>query len=216
MFYKKSKTEVRKDVEFSIVSLRHQKRILELLRNNLFEFAKEFLKYANPDSPEESFENYISSELSLFLNNRAPESGYILGFHATGPDLFVHQYFQFTRNNSLICSCTDTLMSRKLIAQGSTGRLLWLDAGNELHHGQAVIGTTRNRKSLKEMYDTFEHKPYVLNTPNIAAVNPAVMRARRTSSKAGCAAQPFALQGFGVNAMAALAAATIAKIDNNK
>ena len=64
MFYKKSKTEVRKDVEFSIVSLRHQKRILELLRNNLFEFAKEFLKYANPDSPEES------SSLSRCFENK--------------------------------------------------------------------------------------------------------------------------------------------------
>ena len=115
------------------------------------------------------------------------------------------------RGNELLISCTDTLISRKQIAQGMCERTLWLDAGNELHHGQAVIGTTRKKLALQAVYRDYDKKPFVADLPNIAAVNPGVMRARRTASKAGCAAQPFALQGFGVNAMSALAAATIAK-----
>ena len=90
MMSKQHSCDSRKDLNFSITAGFHQKKILELLRNNLLEFTREFLKFATPDSFHESYENYISSELSNFLNNKVSESGYILGFHATGPDLLVH------------------------------------------------------------------------------------------------------------------------------
>lgn len=85
-------SDTRKDLAFSITTGLHQKKILELLRNNLHGFTREFLQYATPDSLQESFENYISGELSNFLNNKLFESNYIFGFHADGPDILVHQF----------------------------------------------------------------------------------------------------------------------------
>ena len=91
MMSKQNASDTRKNLDFSIASKLHQKKILELLRNNLPGFTREFRKYATPDLFQESYENYISSELSMFLNNKVSESGYILGFHASGPDLLVYQ-----------------------------------------------------------------------------------------------------------------------------
>lgn len=133
------------------------------------------------------------------------------------PILYKEQYFADTDGidmNSLVISCTDTLASRKIIA-GKTGVIrrisYWLDVGNELHHGQAVFGTTHDEDLLKGQYNTFSRKPYIADLPDIAALNPAILRARKRKTKAGCASMPFLQQGFGVNAMAALAAATISK-----
>ena len=47
--------------------------------------------------------------------------------------------------------------------------------------------------------------------PDIAALNPAILTARKVRKRTGCGQMPFTDQGFGVNAMAALAAAQLAK-----
>jgi len=115
---------------------------------------------------------------------------------------------------TIIISCTDTLVSRRQIAAESVsyGELkFWLDAGNELHHGQVVLGTTHEPEPLRKEFWVFNRTPFVLDLPDIAALNPAILKARKQASRAGCADAPFAAQGFGVNAMAALAAANIAK-----
>ncbi len=110
---------------------------------------------------------------------------------------------------TLHITCTDTLSSRRIVADRSPS--YWLDVGNDKHHGQAVIGTTHEPSQLRGAFWNFNKKPHALDLPDIAAINPAILKARRTRTKAGCAQMPFAQQGFGVNAMAALAAATIAK-----
>ncbi|MCK4960039.1 MAG: ThiF family adenylyltransferase, partial [Planctomycetes bacterium] len=118
------------------------------------------------------------------------------------------------KDRLLFVSCTDTLQSRRIIAE--TGRAglandLWLDTGNEQHHGQVIIGNTYDADILKKTYNQFYKKPFVQHLPNVAAMYPAILKARKSASKASCAAMPFAIQGFGINAMSALAAAIIAK-----
>jgi len=119
---------------------------------------------------------------------------------------YLHSY-----NSTLIISCTDSLVSRRQIAERPEPGGLWLDVGNELSHGQVVLGTTHNDNKLRREFWAFKKTPFVLDLPDIAALNPAILRARKHKSRAGCGDVPFASQGFGVNAMAALAAATIAK-----
>lgn len=117
--------------------------------------------------------------------------------------------------NAMIITCTDTLQSRRIVNCCSNG--FWLDAGNELHQGQAIIGTTDDKKLLANNWRDFDKWPHTKDLPTIAAMNPAIAKARKAKVRAGCADQPFAEQGFGVNAMAALATATIAKqvlVDN--
>ena len=118
------------------------------------------------------------------------------------------------RLDSLIISCTDTLQSRRLIAEiprRYPDFRIWLDTCNDLHHGQVIVGNTHLPGFLKDMYNRFYKDPTVRHLPDIAALNPAILKARKSPVKAGCAAMPFATQGFGVNAASALAAATIAR-----
>ncbi len=112
---------------------------------------------------------------------------------------------------TLAISCTDTLKSRRTIADRLGRTALWIDAGNELDHGQAVIGTTHEPAALRRAFWRFAKDAHATALPDIAALNPKILTARRTKAKAGCADQPFAQQGFGVNAAAAIAAATLAK-----
>jgi len=112
----------------------------------------------------------------------------------------------------MVISCTDSLFSRKMIALAAPRSMLWLDIGNEKSHGQAVIGTTHNADRLGNLYRNFGRKPFVKELPNIAALNPKILRVKKRERKtASCADEPFREQGFGVNAMAALAGAVIAK-----
>ncbi len=111
--------------------------------------------------------------------------------------------------NAMIITCTDTLQSRRIVNCCSSG--FWLDAGNELNRGQAIIGTTDDKKLLTNNWQNFDKWPHAKDLPNIAAMNPAIANARKSRVRAGCADQPFAEQGFGVNAMAALTTAMIAK-----
>ena len=115
------------------------------------------------------------------------------------------------KDDVLLISCTDTLHSRRICAGSGGRRRNWLDIGNGLHHGQAVFGTTHCKKTLEEMHESFDYKPYARDSPDIAAMNPKILKARTAPVKASCAALPFLSQGFGVNAMAALAGAILVK-----
>lgn len=109
----------------------------------------------------------------------------------------------------LLITATDNLESRKIAAQAKCD--IWIDVGNELSHGQAIIGTTHCRRDLRGMYKDFEADSAVFCLPDAAALNPAILKSRKQAKKASCATVPFGEQGFGVNAMAALATATLAK-----
>lgn len=117
--------------------------------------------------------------------------------------------------NSLIITATDTLASRRIVAEGSYSPFapfLWLDVGNEKTFGQAIIGTTHESLSLRKVwYKWSKEKGYVTSLPDIAAINPSILRARKPRKRAGCGQMPFAEQGFGINAMAAQAASLLAK-----
>lgn len=97
MFLEQSKLYLQSNLNYSLEQRSHQKKILELLRINLPKFAKEF---TNADSCalaqnigiDIDDENYISGQLSTFLNNNVNDIGYIFGFRAVGPDIWVHQF----------------------------------------------------------------------------------------------------------------------------
>jgi hypothetical protein len=114
---------------------------------------------------------------------------------------------------TLTITTVDTLRARWEVAQEYPA--LWMDCGNELHHGQAIVGTTSSATKLRECHDKWGRQPYALALPNAAAVNPDIEAKGRTAKAGGddlnCAAMPFDIQGFGVNAMAAQAGAIIAK-----
>jgi hypothetical protein len=111
----------------------------------------------------------------------------------------------------LTITATDTLLSRKAVAMLEPS--LWIDAGNDKTFGQARIGTTDAPKKLRRCFRIWAKiVGYVGDLPNEAALNPALMRTRsRPAKRVGCGQMPFDEQGFGINAMAALAAATLAK-----
>jgi hypothetical protein len=109
----------------------------------------------------------------------------------------------------LLITCTDTLVSRKWAAQSQAD--LWLDAGNELAHGQAVLGSTHQAGFLGQAWREWDKHPHAHALPDMAALSPAILAAKTDLSAPSCADQPFGIQGFAVNSLAALAAAVIAK-----
>ena len=95
MHYEQSKPGVYKDLDYSVESNHHIKKILGFLRNHLVGFAKDFVRTVNKKSADNidiNYENYISGELSTFLNNNVNQSGYIFCFRAEGPDILVYQF----------------------------------------------------------------------------------------------------------------------------
>jgi len=91
MFSKRDNLEIYQNLDFSVERGYHQVKILEILRNNLPKFSEDFVNVPVTSlNQNTNFENYISQELSFFLNNR--ENGYIFGFQAIGPDILVRQF----------------------------------------------------------------------------------------------------------------------------
>jgi len=113
--------------------------------------------------------------------------------------------------NDLVISCTDTLVSRRVIASAYPASINWIDVGNERYHGQAIFGSTHDIDELRRQYWIYDRQAYVTGLPDIAAITPQIATARKTRARAGCADMPFRQQGFCVNAAAALAAAAIVK-----
>jgi hypothetical protein len=132
-------------------------------------------------------------------------------------------------SGSLVITCTDNLASRRLVAQLHQG--WWLDVGNGLSTGQAVLGCTHDPAALAKVSAKWAdnmirpetadfrgdlrpfvgmHRMEIL--PDMAGVDPSLMRSRKAGPVGpSCAAMPFAAQGFGVNETAALAAASLVK-----
>lgn len=116
---------------------------------------------------------------------------------------------------ALVITATDSLASRRLVARRNG--LLWLDVGNELACGQAVLGTTGDGVELGKIWRRWNrtNETSVPELPNESVINPVFWTARKRSPKAsrtrGCATAPYAKQGFGVNGFAAHAAALLAK-----
>jgi hypothetical protein len=112
---------------------------------------------------------------------------------------------------TLWITATDSLISRRFLAELEPE--FWLDVGNDKTYGQAVIGTTHKPQALGTVYRGWNFaKGYIRALPDMAAVNPAVLKVRRQAPRRlSCGQMPFAEQGFGVNAMAAQAAALLAK-----
>jgi len=117
----------------------------------------------------------------------------------------------------LVITATDNIASRRYVARSYSG--WWLDVGNELSTGQAVLGCTHYPRVLarvdrywgQHMNEAGDcHQVDIL--PDLPGVNPALMTSRK-GGPAGpsCAAMPFSVQGFGVNDYAAMAAASLVK-----
>lgn len=113
----------------------------------------------------------------------------------------------------LLVTCTDNLGSRRSAAEVCVeGKCLWLDVGNAEYTGQAILGTTHAAGELAGVHAKWDTLAYATHLPDVAAVNPKVLTARGVQQvRTSCAMAPFAEQGPSVNAMAALAAAAIAK-----
>ena len=115
----------------------------------------------------------------------------------------------------LMITCTDTILSRKAVATSVTTsrytRACWLDVGNELQTGQAVLGTTHDPDLLGKEWVLWDDTPYIQSLPDMAAITPEILRKRSEPPTAGCAVRPFLHQGPAVNLAAAMAAAMIAR-----
>jgi len=92
MFFKQERSEIQSDLDYSIKRGFHQTEILAFLRNNLPGFSKDFRNQVATQNVDIYLEDYISQELQFFLNNKVEQSGYLFGFQAKGPDIFVRQF----------------------------------------------------------------------------------------------------------------------------
>jgi hypothetical protein len=96
MAYNQNQPKPQSDLKYSIPLNHHRMKILAILRSNLSTFAKEFVGIASrgrvsPENTDIKDENYISGELTFFLNS-VDESGYIFQFQAVGPDILVRHF----------------------------------------------------------------------------------------------------------------------------
>jgi len=92
MDFEQNRYGIQSDLVYSIARRFHQKRILAFLRTNLPKFPGDFIGSVTMLAIRTFTENDISTEISLFLNNKINESGYIFVFQATGPDILVYQF----------------------------------------------------------------------------------------------------------------------------
>ena len=123
-------------------------------------------------------------------------------------------YIDIGSRPTLVITATDNLLSRRAVAESYNSYMdchLWLDVGNELEHGQAILGSTHKADLLRRGFWQFNKEPFAQDLPDIAALNPAILKARKQKRTTSCAEQPFAQQGFGVNQQAALAASMIVR-----
>lgn len=94
MLFERSKADIQRDLDYSIITGHHQIKILAILRSNLPEFSQDFRTL--PAIPQQdvniTYEDYISQELSFFLNNKVNQTDYLFQFQAIGPDIVVRQF----------------------------------------------------------------------------------------------------------------------------
>ena len=108
-------------------------------------------------------------------------------------------------NDRLIITCVDTVQARKHFKDASA----WLDLGNGQETGQAIYGTTTDRKALDQELKAWDRTPHVGLLPNPYLV--AGMSKLRATKKRqpSCADTPFAEQGVFANEWAAAAGLAI-------
>jgi hypothetical protein len=93
MYFEQNKSDIQKNLDYSIEAGHHQIKILAFLRNNSSGFSRDFKASIATLKQDANIylENNISNELCFFLNNNAEQSGYLFGFQANGPDISVRQ-----------------------------------------------------------------------------------------------------------------------------
>jgi hypothetical protein len=99
MISKQNMSDIRKDLDFSIVKRFHQIKILEFLKTNLPLFARKLIEVDNDLSS--TYEDNITREIVNLLNDRLRENGdYIFRFEPQiGPDMliFASPYIPFSK-----------------------------------------------------------------------------------------------------------------------
>lgn len=146
MYFDQNRYWVQSDLDYSIPRRFHQKRILAFLRTNLPTFASDFLETASPRNEVILAENYISTQISLFLSNKSNESGYIFGFQATGPDILVHQFPHVVHTPELFVIEAKRLpptSSRDYVKTGI--RRFKTEEHGKLHELAAILGYVQDR-----------------------------------------------------------------------
>ncbi len=117
-----------------------------------------------------------------------------------GEDVLPHSYNSYL----LIVSCVDTIAARK----PCNGKASWLDLGNGQETGQAIYGTTDDKKTLQGEIERWESTPHVGYLPNPYRVA-NMGRLKTKKSAPACADHPFAEQGVFANEWAAQAGLAI-------
>jgi len=110
-----------------------------------------------------------------------------------------------SRHERLVVTCVDTVESRKPYK----GQGCWLDLGNGLETGQALFGTTEDKKAIGLQVREWDKSPHVAHLPNPYLLA-GMAKLRRPKAKApSCADTPFAEQGVFANEWAAAAGLAI-------
>jgi len=93
MFAEKKGPDIQSDLILALFQRgQHRTRILKMFRNHLHMFSVEYVIIPEEISPKEiEMENYISGQLALHFNEKAPETGYLLNCQADGPDIVIYQ-----------------------------------------------------------------------------------------------------------------------------
>jgi len=90
---KQREFKISSDLKFSIPLGFHREKIIRFISENLSAFSVEFVNSdAVARAREIKKEDYISQELSLFLNNMVATGGYLFTHQSIGPDIFVRQF----------------------------------------------------------------------------------------------------------------------------
>jgi PRTRC genetic system ThiF family protein len=105
----------------------------------------------------------------------------------------------------LIITCVDSVEARKPFKQCGP----WLDLGNGVETGQALYGTTEDRKQLSGEIELWDQTPHVGALPSpYLAFGMAKLKSPKNKAPA-CADTPFAEQGVFANEWAAAAGLAI-------
>ena len=105
----------------------------------------------------------------------------------------------------LIITCVDSVDARKHYK----GLGPWLDLGNGVETGQALYGTTEDKKSIGQQLQSWTKTPYVSHLPSPFLLA-GMAKLKRPKMKApSCADNPFAEQGVFANEWAAAAGLTV-------
>src|SRR4030042_2108922 len=150
MFLEQSKLYLQSNLNYSLEQRSHQKKILELLRINLPKFAKEFMKVdswalTKNMNIDIEHENYISGQLSIFLNNRVNDTGYIFSFQAVGPDILVHQFPHMVHRPELFLAEAKRLRTESNDYVSSGIERFKKEKHAKLHDNAAMLGYVQEK-----------------------------------------------------------------------